>query len=152
MQLRFRLCLAVGESHAFWAYWPFGKVASLVAMEYLKHCVVPEGEAFQFVPQDPGFDIRLGSCGHGVESTRIQPLNEKLKGIWIVLGKGDFVVLDDGVEEGRMVREQILWDAPGGRGLGIAHSDEDGGRISQPDPHQYITDAGILLMLGGFKE
>lgn len=109
---------------------------SLVPIEYLKHCVIPEGEALELVPQDPGFDIRVGICDYGVEFPRIQPLNEKFEDIWIVLGQGDFVVLDD-IDEGQLVREQIIWNAPGGGGLCNAHGRNDGDRISQPDLHQY---------------
>lgn len=89
--------------------------------------MVPEGEALKLVPQDPGFDIRPGVCGGSIDYAHIEPLNEELEGVWVLLGKGESVVRDDGAEEGRMVREQILWDAPGGGCFCITHSHEDGG-------------------------
>lgn len=46
-----------------------------------------------------------------------------------------------------MVREQFLRDAPGSSGLRIAHSNEDRGRVSQPDPHQYANDVRPVLRL-----
>lgn len=59
--------------------------------------MVPKSAALELVPQDPGLDVRLGVYGLGVDSARVQPLNEKLEGVWIVFGKGDFVVFDHGV-------------------------------------------------------
>lgn len=94
--------------------------------------LIPKGEASKLVPQDPGLNIRLGVCGRGLDSARKQALNEKPEGIRIAY-KGDFAVLDDdGVEGGRMVREQVLGDAPDGGSCCVAHSHEDGGRVFQP--------------------
>ena len=67
--------------------------------------LTPKGEASELVPQDPGLDIRHRVCSHNIESACIQALNEKPKGIRITY-KSDFAVLDDdGIENGRMVRE-----------------------------------------------
>lgn len=68
-----------------------------MAMEYLKHCVVPEGEAVELVSQDLGFYAWLGICGGGTDSSFAYLLSEELKGILIVLQRGEFILLDASV-------------------------------------------------------